>query len=56
MRGPPHRVPTVKVFVGNIAEGTQNEELRQLFEDFGEVVEADVLGGFGFVVSVSWKI
>lgn len=46
------RGPTVKIFIGNIAEGTVTADVQQLFADFGEVVEADVLTGFGFVVSL----
>lgn len=42
---------TVKVFVGNLSKSTTNDRLRELFETYGGVSEADVLGGFGFVVS-----
>jgi len=42
---------TTKIFVGNIKDGTTNEELQTLFEPHGTVVEADVVGGYGFVVS-----
>ena len=48
------RVPrrnTTKVFVGNLKTGVTDAELRALFEQYGAVVEADVCGGFGFVVS-----
>jgi len=42
---------TTKIFVGNIRDGTTSESLRELFECYGRVTEADVLSGFGFVVS-----
>ena len=42
---------TQKIFVGNVADGTSDEQLRQLFSEHVEVVEADVMEGknFGFV-------
>merc|ERR1719422_2003424 len=42
---------TQKLFVGNIADGTTDDELRALFERYGRVVEADVMTdkNFGFV-------
>jgi len=46
------RLGTTKIFVGNIRDGTTSESLRELFECYGRVTEADVLSGFGFVVSV----
>jgi len=45
------RMGTTKIFVGNIRDGTTSESLRELFECYGRVTEADVLSGFGFVVS-----
>lgn len=42
---------TVKIFVGNLSKSTSNEKIRELFETYGAVAEADVLGEFGFVVS-----
>ena len=39
----------VKIFVGNIAEGVTDGELRVLFEKYGKVSECDVLGSYGFV-------
>jgi RNA recognition motif-containing protein len=46
-----------KVFVGNLSWKTTEEELRQFFEEFGEVVSAKIVidqmtgrsKGFGFV-------
>jgi len=42
---------TQKLFVGNIADGTTSQELRSLFETYGEVMEADVINdkNYGFV-------
>ena len=45
------RFGSTKIFVGNVRDGTTSEQLRLLFEPFGRIVEADVLSGFGFVVS-----
>uniref|UniRef100_H2XR28 RRM domain-containing protein n=2 Tax=Ciona intestinalis TaxID=7719 RepID=H2XR28_CIOIN len=39
----------VKIFVGNIADGVTTEEMRDLFEQYGNVTECDVLGTYGFV-------
>ena len=47
------RLGTTKIFVGNIRDGTTSESLRELFECYGRVTEADVLSGFGFVVSIA---
>lgn len=41
--------PATKIFVGNLAKSTTDDSLRGLFETYGTVSEADVLGGFGFV-------
>ena len=42
----------MKIFVGNIRDGTTADQLRELFECYGKVVESDVLSGFGFIVSI----
>jgi len=47
------RYGSVKIFVGNIRDGTTTDQLRELFECYGKVVESDVLSGFGFIVSIS---
>ena len=39
----------VKIFVGNIAEGVSDTELKELFVEHGKVTECDVLGSYGFV-------
>ncbi len=44
-RGP--RKPSQKLFVGNIKEGTTNEQLKEIFERYCPVVEADVIKNFG---------
>jgi len=41
-----------KVFVGNLPYGVTSEMIRPLFEHYGPVTECDVLGSFGFVVSI----
>ena len=46
-KGP--RKPSQKLFIGNVAEGTTNEELKGVFEQFAEVLEADVIKNYGFV-------
>ncbi len=46
-KGP--RKPSQKLFIGNIAEGTTNEQLKQVFERFAGVIEADVIKNYGFV-------
>jgi len=42
-----------KVFVGNLPYGVTSEMIRPLFEHYGPVTECDVLGSFGFVVSIN---
>ena len=46
-RGP--RKPSQKLFVGNLAERTTPDELREVFERYAPVIEADVIKNFGFV-------
>ena len=43
------RKPSQKLFIGNIAEGTTNEQLKSVFERFAGVIEADVIKNYGFV-------
>lgn len=40
---------TTKIFVGNLTEKTRTNEVRQLFEKFGSVLECDVIRNYGFV-------
>lgn len=42
----------VKIFVGNITEGSNSADLQALFEPFGEVTECDIVGNYAFVVSI----
>lgn len=42
---------TFKIFVGNLADGTSEKDIRPLFERYGKVVECDIVKNFGFVVS-----
>ena len=39
--------PSQKLFIGNIAEGTTNDQLKSVFERFANVIEADVIKNFG---------
>ncbi|CAL8083215.1 unnamed protein product [Orchesella dallaii] len=43
------KVTTFKIYVGNIPEGATTEDIRQIFEEFGTVVECDCLGNRAFV-------
>ena len=42
---------STKIFVGNIKIGTTSDELHKIFQCHGSVTDADVIGGYGFVVS-----
>ncbi|KAM9424191.1 RNA-binding protein 4.1-like [Pholidichthys leucotaenia] len=39
----------VKIFVGNVASEASADELRELFEQYGEVTECDIVKNYGFV-------
>jgi len=41
--------PSIKLFVGNLAEDTTSEDLRELFEKYTTVLEADIIKNYGFV-------
>ncbi|ODM97423.1 RNA-binding protein lark [Orchesella cincta] len=43
------KVTTFKIYVGNVPEGATSDEIRQIFEEFGTVVECDCLGNRAFV-------
>ncbi|CAL4235696.1 unnamed protein product [Meganyctiphanes norvegica] len=47
----PVRGNTFKIFIGNLSDRTTGQDLRELFEEHGTVVEADAVEGknFGFV-------
>ncbi len=40
-----------KLYVGNFVYATTDEQLKELFAEYGEVVEVNIIGnkGFGFV-------
>ncbi|XP_070179621.1 RNA-binding protein lark-like isoform X2 [Littorina saxatilis] len=40
---------TIKIFIGNLSGDTKPEDVRVLFEKYGEVAECDVLKNYGFV-------
>ncbi|XP_076441706.1 uncharacterized protein LOC143280863 isoform X2 [Babylonia areolata] len=40
---------TIKIFIGNLSEDTEADDLRILFEKYGTVAECDVLKNYGFV-------
>ena len=40
----------MKIFVGNLNESTTEDQIRALFEQFGQVTECDIIKNFGFVV------
>ena len=43
------RGPSMKLFVGNLAEDTTAQDLRELFEKYTRVLEADVIRNYGFI-------
>ena len=49
----------VKIFIGNLVEDADQNEIRQMFERFGVVGECVVFKNYGFVVSIlrffSWE-
>ena len=45
----PVRGNTFKIFVGNLSDRASGSDLRELFEQHGTVVEADVVKNYGFV-------
>lgn len=38
-----------KIFVGNLTEKTRANDVKQLFEKYGNVLECDVIRNYGFV-------
>lgn len=40
---------TTKIFVGNLTDKTRAPEVRELFGDYGSVVECDIVRNYGFV-------
>lgn len=41
----------VKIFIGNITDGGNQDDLKGMFEKYGPVSECSILTNFGFVVS-----
>lgn len=41
-----------KLFVGRLPIGTKDAQLKELFGTYGEVTHCDIVGKYGFVVSV----
>jgi RNA-binding protein 4 len=40
---------TTKIFVGNLTDKTRAPQVRELFQEFGSVVECDIVRNYGFV-------
>lgn len=40
---------TFKIFVGNLSDFATSADIREIFENYGTVVEADVMKNYGFV-------
>lgn len=46
------RVTTFKIFIKNLPDGTTQDELKMIFEEYGRVVECEIFRNtFAFVVS-----
>ncbi|XP_067877843.1 RNA-binding protein 4B-like [Heterodontus francisci] len=45
----PRPAAVTKVYVGNLAPGCTNQELRAKFEEYGRVVECDIVKDYAFV-------
>ena len=41
-----------KIFIGNVHKDTQVDELKSIFAVYGNVVEADILSNYAFLVSL----
>jgi RNA recognition motif-containing protein len=44
-----------KIFVGNLVEDADQNQLRNMFAEYGDVGECVVLHKYGFVVSIMIK-
>ncbi|KAL4238931.1 hypothetical protein ACF0H5_003637 [Mactra antiquata] len=47
--GKPPSVVTTKLYIGNIPETCRKTDLQQLFKQYGNVVECDIVKNYGFV-------
>lgn len=45
----------IKIFIGNLGSNCCLEDLCELFEKYGKVIECDVFKNFGFVVCSLFK-
>ncbi|XP_018026481.1 RNA-binding protein lark-like [Hyalella azteca] len=45
----PVRGNTFKIFVGNLSDRSTSDDIRELFEQHGTVVESDVVKNYGFI-------
>jgi hypothetical protein len=50
----PYTVST-KLYIGNIPETCRRMDLQKLFENYGKVVECDIVKNYGFVVSFVFR-
>lgn len=50
-------MPSKKLFVGNLPDGTTNDELREIFAEHGDVAECDVIKNYAFIVRIraNWR-
>ncbi|XP_072776265.1 RNA-binding protein 4B isoform X3 [Taeniopygia guttata] len=46
---PRRRVAMVKLFIGNLPREATEQEIRSLFEQYGKVLECDIIKNYGFV-------
>ena len=45
---------TAKVYVGNLPETCRRQELKEMFEKYGKIVECDIIRDYAFVVSMDF--
>ena len=45
-----------KLFIGNLPDTVNKDELQAMFEKFGKVAEFDILKDYGFVVNVCFQL
>ena len=43
---------TTKIFVGNLPETCRKVDFQKIFEEYGKVLECDIVRNYGFVVSI----
>lgn len=44
-------MPATKLYIGNLPDNVNKNELEELFKKYGSIVEFDVLKDYGFIVS-----